>query len=212
MPLQLQVRLLRVLEDRNITRVGGEAPIAVNVRVIASSLQDLRKSVDEGIFREDLYYRLSVLRIHLPPLRERPEDIPFLAVHFMDRAFEKMGLDPPYPALSTATISLLEGPEWKGNVRELRNVMTRVATLLPASARQVIPMHVLPHLEAGPVRFGEARARDADGVLVPRGVTLDEAEEILIGEALRQTGGNRTKAAKMLGISIRTLRRKLNRP
>ncbi|KKM69352.1 hypothetical protein LCGC14_1451660 [marine sediment metagenome] len=217
MPLHLQVRLLRVLEEGQIFRVGSEEPIRVDVRIIASSLQDLGKSVREGLFREDLYYRLNILRIHLPPLRERVEDISYLAVHFMERAFAELGTQwqGPHPALSTAATGLLEGLPWRGNVRELRNVITRVATFLPHTARQVLPMHVIPHLEDDgktPVHASDGdTVKSNGGVFIPDGTTMDEAKGILIQNALDRSQGNRTKAAKMLGIGLRTIRRKLNK-
>ena len=215
MPLHLQVRLLRALEEGQIFRVGSEEPIPVDVRIIASSLQDLGKSVREGLFREDLYYRLNILRIHLPPLRERVEDISYLAVHFMERAFAELGTQwqGPHPALSTAATGLLEGLPWRGNVRELRNVITRVAIFLPHTARQVLPMHVIPHLEDDgktPVHTSEGDKSNG-GVFIPEGSTMDEAKGILIQNALDRSQGNRTKAAKMLGIGLRTIRRKLNK-
>jgi DNA-binding NtrC family response regulator len=147
MPLHLQMRLLRVLEEKVVHRVGGERAIPVNVRVIAATMRDLGEAVEKGLFRRDLYYRLNVLRINLPRLSERKEDISLLSVNFMNRAFTKMGHHLPYPALSTAALELLERQPWHGNVRELRNVMTRVATLLQPDARQVLPMHIIPHLE-----------------------------------------------------------------
>jgi DNA-binding NtrC family response regulator len=209
MPVHLQARLLRVLEEGQIYRVGGESPVRIDVRVIAATNRDLAEAVKDGLFREDLYYRLNVLRMALPPLSERTEDISLLAVHFMERALAEMGVRPPYPTLSTAAMNLLEGLPWRGNVRELRNVMTRVATLLPRSARKVLPMHVLPHVEDrrayAPGPAGE------EGTFVPAGTPMDRAEEMLILSALEQTGGNRTKAAKLLGIGLRTLRRKINK-
>jgi DNA-binding NtrC family response regulator len=209
MPVHLQARLLRVLEEGQIYRVGGESPVSIDVRVIAATNRDLREAVKEGLFREDLYYRLNVLRMALPPLSERTEDISFLAVHFMERALAEMGMRPPYPTLSTAAINLLEGLPWKGNVRELRNVMTRVATLLPRSASKVLPMHVTPHVEdRGTYAF---KPCDEEGTFIPAGTPMGEAEKMLIHSALEQTGGNRTKAAKLLGIGLRTLRRKLNK-
>jgi DNA-binding NtrC family response regulator len=210
MPVHLQVRLLRVLEEKQIYRIGGERPVFVDVRVIASTNRDLKSAVEEGIFREDLYYRLNVLRLHLPPLSERVEDISFLAVHFMERAFAEVGHGQPYPTLSSAAIGLLERLPWKGNVRELRNVMTRVATLLPRNAKQVLPMHVLPHIEGTRPLLSATKPSNQDGVYIAPGTSLEEAEWMLIDLALRQTGGNRTRAAEILGIGVRTLRRKLN--
>jgi len=210
MPLNLQVRLLRVLEERKVYRVGGDAPVPINVRVIAATRVDLVKAVRDGLFREDLYYRLNVLRVHLPPLSERPEDISLLALHFLERAFAEMGRPAPYPVLSPETIYLLEHLPWKGNVRELRNVMTRVATFIPPDTRRIFPFHILPHLEEhSETPSVRAVTSGGDGIVIPAGTPLDQVESIMIKEALRETGGNRSKAAKLLGISLRTLRRKL---
>jgi DNA-binding NtrC family response regulator len=208
MPLNLQVRLLRVLEDRRIYRVGGEFPITVNVRVIAASNVDLNKAVQERLFRRDLYYRLNILRVHLPPLRERIEDISLLAVHFLERAFSEMRWPRPYPTLSPESIRLLEACPWKGNVRELRNVMTRVATLLPRDTDVIRPFHILPHLET--IGTGASLPQEGrEGVFIPLGMSLREVEDVLIKETLRHTKGNKSKASLLLGISTRTLRRRL---
>jgi DNA-binding NtrC family response regulator len=213
MPLQLQVRLLRALEEGSIQRVGGEIPIPVDVRIIAASNIDLQKAVNDGLFRDDLYYRINVLRIHLPPLRERVEDIPLLAVHFLERAFAELGWPEPFPTLSAETIYLLEQYTWKGNVRELRNIMTRIATLLPPSTKRIFPFHVLPHLdEAGKIISPPAEEEEArDGIFVPFGTPIRQVEEMLIQETLKQTNGNKTQAASLLGVSLRNLRRKLNK-
>lgn len=212
MPLNLQVRLLRALEEGQIHRIGSEAPISINVRVIGASNIDLKKAVDDGLFRDDLYYRINVLRLELPPLNKRIEDIPLLAVHFLERAFAEMGRAKPYPNLSSETIYILEKCPWKGNVRELRNVITRVATLLPMDTNQIFPFHILPHLDrTDKVSVNSSDDKGAEGVFIRTGTGLKEVEEILINEALKKTGGNRTQAAKLLGISLRTLRRKLNK-
>ena len=213
MPLNLQVRLLRALEEGQIHRIGSETPTHINVRVIGASNIDLKKAVDDGLFRDDLYYRINVLRLELPPLNERIEDIPLLAVHFLERAFAEMGRAKPYPSLSSETIYILEKCPWKGNVRELRNVMTRVATLLPRDTNQIFPFHILPHLDRTdkvPVHFSDKK-REEEGTFIRTGTGLKEVEEIMISEALKATGGNRTQASKLLGISLRTLRRKLNK-
>jgi DNA-binding NtrC family response regulator len=210
MPLNLQVRLLRVLEERKVYRIGAEAPLPIDVRVIAATAVELEKAVSDGLFREDLYYRLNVLRIHLPPLRERADDIPLLALHFLERAFAEMGRVPPYPSLSTETIYLLQRLPWKGNVRELRNIMTRIATLLPYDTKRIFPFHILPHIGDQQPRTQYFSTGRDEGFFIPSGTSLDQAEELMIHEALKKTGGNRTKAAKILGISLRTLRRKLN--
>jgi DNA-binding NtrC family response regulator len=211
MPLSLQVRLLRVLEEKKVYRIGAEHPVHINVRVIAATRVDLEKAVNDGLFREDLYYRLNVLRISLPSLHERVEDISLLAVHFLERAFDETGRIPPHPVLSPETIHVLERFPWKGNVRELRNVMTRVATLLPPGTVRIFPFHVLPHLGDSGMIGRSFSQGSVGGVFIPAGTPLDHAEEMLIGEALKQSGGNRSKAAGLLGISPRTLRRKLNR-
>ncbi|RJQ48798.1 MAG: sigma-54-dependent Fis family transcriptional regulator [Nitrospiraceae bacterium] len=211
MPLILQIRLLRVLEDKEVYRIGSDKKIPVNVRVITATHMDLENSVRNGLFREDLYYRLNVLRIHLPPLRDRVDDIPILALHFLERAFDEMRREKPYPAFSPETIHLLQQYPWQGNVRELRNIMTRVATLLPSDTKRIFPFHILPHL--GEMKRTERPSdsmKSTSGILIPANASLADAEEILIQEALKKTGGNRTRAAKLLGISIRTLRRKLN--
>jgi DNA-binding NtrC family response regulator len=212
MPLNLQVRLLRVLEEGSLYRVGAETPIPVDVRVITASNVDLQKAVEDGLFRDDLYYRLNVLRLNLPPLRERVEDIPLLAVHFLERVFAEMGRPSPYPSLSQETIFLLERYHWRGNVRELRNLMTRIATLLPPDTKRIFPFHILPYIdESGLMTSRPAEDTGEDGVFVPIGTPLRDVEEMLIRETLKQTNGNKTKAASLLGVSLRNLRRKLNK-
>jgi DNA-binding NtrC family response regulator len=207
----LQVRLLRVLEEKKAYRVGAEHPVHINVRVIAATRVDLEKAVKDGLFREDLYYRLNVLRVNLPPLRERVEDISLLAVHFLERAFDETGRVPPHPVLSPETIHILERFPWKGNVRELRNVMTRVATLVPPGAGKIFPFHVINHLGEGSAIKRSLSQGSERGIVIPVGTPLDRAEELLIRETLKEAGGNRTQAANLLGISPRTLRRKLSR-
>lgn len=212
MPVNLQTRLLRVLEEGKIYRVGGEIPITIDVRVIAASHQDLRKAVKDGLFRQDLYYRLNILRLNLPPLKERIEDIALLAVHFLERAFAEMGWSTPYPSLSSETIYILEHYPWKGNIRELRNIMTRVATMLPQTTKRIFPFHIIPHLEDMEQIHRPAPAEEPEkGVYIPVGTQLSHVEDLLIRETLKLTNGNRTQAAKLLGISLRTLRRRLNK-
>ncbi|GBE05748.1 transcriptional regulatory protein ZraR [bacterium BMS3Abin10] len=214
MDLRLQVRLLRILEDKKVFRVGGETSVPVNMRVIAASNIDLLKAVKDGLFREDLYYRLNILCLHLPPLRERVEDIALLAVHFLERVLTEMNWQPPYPNLSSETIHLLEQIPWKGNVRELRNLMTRVATLLPRNTKQIFPFHILSHLHEREPEYACTPTEEykEDRPAIKAGMTLHDAEELLIQETLKKTNGNKTKAASLLGINLRTLRRKLNKP
>ena len=231
MPLALQARLLRVLEEKQFYRVGGEKPIKTNLRIVAATQVALEKSVEDGLFREDLYYRLNVLRIHLPALRERVDDIPLLAWYFLERAFAELNRSKPYPSLSSSLIQILVEQHWRGNARELKNLMTRLAVLLPNHVHQVVPDHLAMYFpekmmsaddfQAAPeARFQNITADDnvievssyptEEGVFIPTGTLLKDAEEMLIKAALRNTGGNRTKAAKMLGIGIRTIRRKIN--
>lgn len=233
MPLALQARLLRVLEERQFYRVGGERPIQIQLRIVAATQVHLEKSVDDGLFREDLYYRLNVLRVHLPALRDRIEDIPLLAWFFLERAFAELGRDKPYPSLSADVIQILINQDWKGNVRELKNLMTRLAVLLPRNVDEIVPEHLAVYfpekviLRSRPSEMTEPAYHDIeispdpnvievssypteDGTFVPVGTTMKEAEDMLIRAALKHTDGNRTKAAKLLGIGLRTIRRKIN--
>ncbi|RMG04183.1 MAG: sigma-54-dependent Fis family transcriptional regulator [Nitrospirae bacterium] len=213
MPLTLQVKLLRVLEEGILYRLGGEQPIRVDVRIIAATRRDLSKAVEEGLFRDDLYYRLNVLRIHLPPLRERKDDIPLLSLYFLHRALKETGYGHPFPSLSPGTIDMLQRLPWKGNVRELRNLLTRVAIFLDERKNTVLPTDILPHLDEASLReiISNGRPHTVPGVFIPIGTPLRDAEDILINETLRYTGGNKTKASRILGIGLRTLRRKTNK-
>ncbi len=213
MALSLQVRLLRILEDKRVYRIGGDEPIVVDVRVIAATNTDLKRAVEKGLFREDLLYRLNVLRINLPPLRERREDISLLARHFFERALSEMQRVPPYPDFSPETINLLESLQWRGNVRELRNVMTRVAAFLPERVKRVFPYDILQHTDESSFKEGHLAVQleeTKDYYMIPADSSLAEAENIIIAKAIERAGGNKTKAAKRLGISLRTLRRKVN--
>lgn len=207
MPLQLQMRLLRVLEDGYVYRVGGEEPIPLTMRIISATRIDLKKAVIDKLFREDLYYRLNVLNIHLPPLRERKEDISYLSIFFLERAFVELGRTPPYPSLSGETIHILERHSWRGNVRELRNLMTRMATMLPKNITQVMPIHILPHIED----IQEVPKEDNPPFFtIQSPEPLSKIEQDYINTVIAETKGNRTKASKILGISTRTLRRKFS--
>jgi len=213
MALHLQVRLLRVLEDRMVCRIGGDSLIPVDVRVIAATNTDLYRAVEDRLFREDLLYRLDILRINIPPLRDRVEDISLLARHFFERALSEMGRRPPYPEFSPETVRLLEGLPWRGNVRELRNVMTRVATMLPHKNTRVFPYDILRQIDYRPGGELGRKCHVIEGseyYTIPINATLKEAEELLIQKALERTRGNKSEAAKMLGLSLRTLRRRCN--
>jgi len=183
----LQSKLLRVLQERNFERLGGSRSISVDVRLIASTNRDLKRLAAEGSFRDDLYYRLSTFPLHLPPLRERPTDIPPLAELFLARAAQR--LDKPAPGLSGEARGLLLAYAWPGNVRELENLMERAAIL----AEGVVELGHLP----------------IAGTEAPRPVSMKEIERQAIEEALRANRGNRTLASRQLGISLRTLQYRL---
>ncbi|MBH0179285.1 MAG: sigma-54-dependent Fis family transcriptional regulator [Nitrospira sp.] len=196
MTMGLQAKLLRVLQEREVDRVGGREPVPVNIRVIATTNRTLYREVEQNRFREDLYYRLNVFPITLPPLRERLADIPMLARHFAAAAASRNGL--PQPVLSEAALAHLQRMPWKGNIRELENVMERAVLL--AGHGVIVPEHC-------PVEI-----RDTASPLVvqqPGNGSLWEMERELIFKTLVRVKDNRTHAAKELGISIRTLRNKL---
>ncbi|MCX7629015.1 MAG: sigma-54 dependent transcriptional regulator, partial [Geminicoccaceae bacterium] len=196
---RLQAKLLRAIQEREIDRIGGSRPVKVDIRLIATSNRDLERAVAEGSFREDLYFRLNVLAIHLPPLRERPRDIVALAKHFAARFARLNGL--PERPLDEAAIARLLAHPWRGNIRELENCIHRAVLLArgPAIGPEAIVL--------APPGARPPAAPSATPGLVGR--TLAEVERDLIVDTLRHTGGNRTHAATILGISIRTLRNKL---
>lgn len=196
MQLPIQAKLLRTLQERTIDRVGGNKSIPVDVRVIAISNQDLRKAVQEQKFREDLFYRVNVIPVTIPPLRERKGDISLLAQHFL-RCYGTR-YNSPVKRISRDALSLLEGLEWKGNVRELQNTMERAVLL--ADTDTILPGHLFME-EGTPERKTPIQIRP--------GITVREMEKELIFKTLEEVDDNRTHAAEMLGISIRTLRNKL---
>jgi DNA-binding NtrC family response regulator len=203
MPPAAQVSLLRVLEEAMVHRVGSERGVSVDVRVVAATHRSLEDRIESGLFRQDLLFRLNVLLIHLPPLRDRPHDIELLARHFLTRSVRDIGKSHRVPTLSREALTQLRAYHWPGNVRELRNLMARLAVRLPDGVREVGSKLLAPMLSIKGVGATE-------GVLIPKGATLSEAEWLLIDAALREAGYNRSKAAKLLGIGERTLRRKLN--
>jgi DNA-binding NtrC family response regulator len=196
MTMGLQAKLLRVLQEREVDRVGGRAPVPVNIRVIATTNRTLYREVEQNRFREDLYYRLNVFPITLPPLRERLADIPMLARHFAAAAASRNGL--AQPVLSDGALAHLQRLPWKGNIRELENVMERAVLL--AGHGLILPEHC-------PVEVRDAAAPPV--VQQPGNGSLWEMERDLIFKTLVRVKDNRTHAAKELGISIRTLRNKL---
>jgi DNA-binding NtrC family response regulator len=202
MDIRLQAKLLRAIQEREIDRLGGNAPVHVDVRILATSNRDLTVEVNAGRFREDLYFRLNVVGLRIPPLRERPGDIPALAEHYARRYAEANGLS--YRALSRTALLRLCGHGWRGNVRELENTIHRAVLFacgpeIDGDAVELAPGSPV----ATPFNTGAAPISQ----LVGR--TMDEVERDLIIETLGHTLGNRTHAATILGISIRALRNKL---
>ena len=197
-PANVQVKLLRVLQEREVERVGGEEPIRIDVRLICATHRNLEEMVQEGTFREDLYYRIKVIVLQLPPLRERADDIPELAEHFRERANERNGRS--VEGFSEAAMARLQSYGWPGNVRELENVVEQSVVL---AAGDTIESDDLP-----PEVGGESGPRDVLRIAV--GTSLADTERELILETLRKCGGNKTQAAKLLGIGVRTLYRKLD--
>jgi len=216
MPAELQTRLLRVLSDGQFYRVGGHSPIKVNVRVIAATHQDLEVRVREGLFREDLFHRLNVIRLRLPPLRERREDIPLLVRHFMQKSARELGVE--VKGVSEAALKTLVNLPWSGNVRQLENVSHYLTVMAPG---QVVEAGDLPaDLMQGMVAqtgsdwlqglATEAGARLARGEAAILDELTQAYEKTLIEVALRHTGGRRIEAAHLLGWGRNTLTRKIH--
>jgi DNA-binding NtrC family response regulator len=199
-----QVKLLRVLQERKFRRLGGRTEQEVDVRVLAATNFDPGAAIREGRLREDLYYRLNVFTIALPPLRDRKDDLRLLIQAFIDEFNSRDNRT--VKGVSAAAMKQLETYEWPGNVRELRNVIER-ATIL-ARGNLIEPAH-LPVFGPAPSSIPAAAA--ANGVTIAPGMTVDEAEQKLIMATLDSAGGNKTRAAEMLGISLKTLHNKLNR-
>lgn len=208
--LGLQAKLLRVLQEREFERVGGNKTIKVDVRVLATTNRDLLKAVQKGDFREDLYYRLNVFPIQVPPLRERTGDVEILANHFLDRFAKEHGIKSC--GFSESGMAGLIAHHWPGNVRELQNVVERAAILaeegVPISAEL---MGIVPPISVAPAQVAPPAPAAALPVSLPdtQVMPLHELEKRAILEALERTNGNRTQAAELLQISIRTLRNKL---
>jgi DNA-binding NtrC family response regulator len=200
--VQLQVKLLRVLQERTIRRVGGSGERAVDVRVLAATARDLVEEVKGGRFRDDLFYRINVVQIHIPPLRTRPEDVPLLADHFLRRHAERLKLDAP--PLPRALVPVLAAYSWPGNVRELENVLERALVL--SGGGELTADHLPPHVRSGKQLFD---IRDDDGDLSVKR-RLPALEKTLIARALERCGGNRTKAAELLDLSVRALSYKIH--
>jgi DNA-binding NtrC family response regulator len=200
LPLAMQPKLLRVLQEGTIRRVGADKEKTVDVRVIAATNRDLEKEVTEGRFRQDLYWRLNVIHLHIPPLRERPFDIPLLVEHFLNKVSENSGL--PAFSVTSETLAVLTAYAWPGNARELENAVERAMAL--AEGTTIKPEDLPERIRtSGQTISLLSQARQ-------RRLTLRELEREYIFETLRLTNGNKSKAAEMLGFDRRTLHRKLD--
>lgn len=208
MDTRLQAKLLRAIQERVIDRVGGNKPVPINIRIIATSNRNLAEAVQEGTFREDLLYRLNVVNLTIPPLRERKEDILTLAAHFVEKYTAANGMDPK--TISPSASDFLRLANWPGNVRELENTIHRAVLLSNGSeieAEAIRPPEAISTLSDEPAATAAATAEAMQHNLV--GMTVAEVEKDLILNTLDHCIGNRTHAANILGISIRTLRNKL---
>jgi DNA-binding NtrC family response regulator len=211
MRLDLQSKLLRVLQEQEFERVGGTTTLKVDVRIVATTNRELEQSVERGEFRQDLFYRLSVLPIRIPPLRERPEDIPMLAHHFAQRAAADLKRD--ITAIAPDALALLQRYEWPGNVRELQHAVERAVILTTGPVLQASSFDAIRTalgVRRTPLSGGPAVGAAAEASVVLTSYDLDAAEAVLIDHALRSTHGNKTRAAALLGVTDRTLRNKLS--
>ena len=203
-PAPIQVKLLRVLQEREFERLGGTKTLKVDVRMIAATNRDLRAALEEGSFREDLYYRLNVVPIDIPPLREHKEDIPDLVSHFLARFAAES--EKEIEGITPAALDLLSDYHWPGNVRQLENMVERAVAL---SAGRVIDVADI-HLDSAHGKSGGGGG-SADHQFLPEGMTLEQWEDNMIREALRRADGNKSQAARLLGLSRNALRYRLSK-
>ncbi len=193
----IQVKLLRVLQERTFERVGGEEQVSVDVRIISATNKDLVKEVENGNFREDLFYRLNVVNLHIPPLRERQEDIPLLTAIFLKEFAEENGKK--IEGIDAKTQAALYNHKWKGNIRELRNCIESSVVM---SKGNIITYDDLP--------VSLKNESNINNIIIKPGTSLDEIEKIVINSTLNSLNGNKSKTAEVLGIGRKTLHRKLN--
>jgi len=203
-PAPIQVKLLRVLQEREFERLGGTKTLKVDVRLLAATNRDLRAALEEGTFREDLYYRLNVVPIDIPPLREHKEDIPELVKHFVDRF--AAGNDRDIRGVTPGALNLLIDYHWPGNVRQLENTIERAVALSSEASGNMIDVADI-HLDSP---RGKSAAPAGNNFL-PEGMTLEQWEEEMIREALRRASGNKSQAARLLGLSRNALRYRLGK-
>ena len=201
-PAHIQVKLLRILQERQFERLGSNVTRNVDVRVVAATNVDLRGALEQGRFREDLYYRLNVVPINVPPLRERKEDIPFLAMHFVRKVSSDLGSN--VKEVSPAAMDRLVAHAWPGNVRELENTIERSIVLASGEVLEAADMRI----EAP--RGTTVPASTQQAALLPEGETLEHWEQMMIREALRRANGNKSQAARLLGLTRNALRYRLS--
>jgi DNA-binding NtrC family response regulator len=199
-PPATQVKLLRVLQEREFERLGGTKTVKVDVRLVAATNRDLREALEQGTFREDLYYRLNVVPIDIAPLRERKEDVPELVNIFIARFAGDSGK--PVEAITPEALHLLTNYHWPGNVRELQNIIERACAL--AKGTVIEPADI--HLDTRPAKVGNGSNK-----FLPEGMTLEQWEDEMIQEALRRANGNKSQAARLLGLSRNALRYRLSK-
>jgi DNA-binding NtrC family response regulator len=199
LPSELQAKFLRVLEERRIRRLGGRVEVEVDVRVLCATNRDLKEEIRRGRFREDLFFRLGVFSVALPPLRERREDIPLLAHHFIEKFNAETGKH--VQGLTPQALEVLQGYAWPGNIRELRNTVERAMILADGEILGV--EHLPPDMTPG--------GQEAAGLRLQLGLALDQVEKDYILASLQRNGGNKARTAELLGISEKTLYNKLNR-
>jgi DNA-binding NtrC family response regulator len=199
-PLAIQVKLLRVLQEREFERLGGTRTVKVDVRLIAATNRDLREALEQGTFREDLYYRLNVVPMDIAPLRQRKEDIPDLVNLFISRFAGDSGK--PVEGITPEAMQILVNYHWPGNVRELQNIIERACALAKGTVLKVEDIH----LDLRP-----ARALNGAGNFLPEGMTLEQWEDEMIRESLRRANGNKSQAARLLGLSRNALRYRLSK-
>jgi DNA-binding NtrC family response regulator len=199
-PGAIQVKLLRVLQEREFERLGGTKTLKVDVRLIAATNRDLRAALEEGTFREDLYYRLNVVAIDIPPLREHKDDVPALANYFLEKFARESEKD--LKGITPAAMKILIDHHWPGNVRELQNVIERAVTLSAGTTLDVDDIHL--------DKPRQRQASEAASTTLPEGMTLEQWEQEMIREALRAAGGNKSQAARALGLSRNALRYRLS--
>jgi DNA-binding NtrC family response regulator len=198
-PASIQVKLLRVLQEREFERLGSNVTRHIDVRVIAATNQDLRAALEQGTFREDLYYRLNVVPLNIPPLRERKEDIPFLAGHFLQKLAPDTGSK--VESITDAAMDKLLAYHWPGNVRELENVIERSLVMATGTTLDAPDIK----LEMAP----RSRSHPDEHSFLPEGMSLDQYEQEIIREALRRADGNKSQAARLLGLTRNALRYRL---